>query len=108
MNGTVTCIVASYCTGIGVYRNPRQQSGESQGAARNGQRYRAICWANGLPGNQSGDAVLDPVHYNPSHPASALWIKIPFAGGEHYIPWIWFNLDAYDSDSGIRATLLQC
>jgi hypothetical protein len=114
MNGRVTCINTNahgdptYCDdGIGVYSNPRQQSGESQGSARNGQRYEAICWADGLPGNQSGDAVLNPVKYNAAHPSSALWIKIPFSG-QNYIPWIWFNLDAYDSESGIKATLRKC
>ncbi len=114
MNGRVTCINTNahgdptYCNdGIGVYERPRQQSGESVGATYNGNRFQALCWAQGQAGNQSGDAVLNPVQYNAAHPQSALWIKIPF-GGENYIPWIWFNLDDYDSESGVKATLRQC
>lgn len=87
----------SYCNGgVGVYINSRQQTGEAVGDAFSGQRYKVFCKKDGLPGNQSGDAVLDAVAYN-YYKRSAMWIQITFRGKQRYIPWIWINLDAGDN-----------
>jgi hypothetical protein len=101
--GTVRCANTnqygdpSYCNGgIGVYINSRQQTGEAVGDAFSGQRYQVFCKKDGLPGNQSGDAVLDAVAYN-YYKKSAMWIQITFRGRQRYIPWIWINLDAGDN-----------
>jgi hypothetical protein len=103
LHGTVRCANTnqygdpSYCNGgIGVYINSRQQSGESVGAARSGNTFQVFCKKDGLPGNQSGDAVLDAVAYN-YYKKSAMWIQITFRGAQRYIPWIWINLDDGDN-----------
>jgi hypothetical protein len=97
LHGTVTCVVASYCgDGIGVYRNSRQQSGEAVGDAFNGQRYQVFCKKEGMPGNQSGDAMLHAAHYN-NNKSGTMWIQITFRGAQRYIPWIWINLDSGDN-----------
>lgn len=103
LHGTVRCQNTSqygdptYCNGgIGVYINSRQQTGESVGAARSGDRFQVFCKKDGLRGNQSGDAVLDAVAYN-YNKRSAMWIQITFRGNQRYIPWIWINLDDGDN-----------
>jgi hypothetical protein len=107
LNGTVVCVNpkgATYCTTIGLYSHPAQQTGYAVGEAKNGTRFQAICQApGGSNTQQGGGTTLTSGPYNPgkgNNYKSSKWVKIT---GNRYIPYIWFNLDGGDDISLLPA-----
>ncbi|MFY1636181.1 fibronectin type III domain-containing protein [Solwaraspora sp. WMMB335] len=96
LRGTVRCVSTNgYCDqGVGIYSAPRQDSGARTGrVGRNGDSFLANCQVRGGDGDQSPSSVIFAGQYN-DNKRSDMWIRIE--GGELYIPWVWFNLDAGD------------
>jgi hypothetical protein len=94
--GTVTCVDPGYCNdGVWSYTAPWQQTpGYADAAHYNGNRLQAFCKVYGKKGNQQPEVTLHAVQHN-HQKASPYWIKYT-QNANHYIPFIWINLDDGD------------
>ncbi|WP_344119418.1 fibronectin type III domain-containing protein, partial [Planosporangium flavigriseum] len=97
--GSVYCVTAdpgvNCSSGIGIYRNSRQQDNEAVGDAAHGTRFQASCKKQGTAGNQGGPTINAA---NSNHgKQSSMWIQIPFGGKQRYIPFAWLNLENGDN-----------
>jgi hypothetical protein len=91
VTGTVVCTVNSYCgpsapsPGIWVYTTPTQ-NGTAKGNLFAGNGVTAQCWTY-----DSGGATINAAPYGGTK--DNRWLRIPFRGGNNYIPLAWVRLD---------------
>ncbi|GAA5188708.1 hypothetical protein GCM10023322_39990 [Rugosimonospora acidiphila] len=97
LKGTVTCINPpgdTYCTTIGIYNHPAQQTQYTVKTSPNGTRYQAYCQiAGGVNKQTSNTTTVNSAQYN-KNKKSTKWVKISTSA--EYIPYAWFNLDGGD------------
>jgi len=89
LHGWISCNTPSYCnTGVYAYRSPHQNVNNAiNPSIADGREFNAICRIQDSQGT-----TLKAAGYNNSK-TSSWWVKIPYGGGDNYIPFIWLNLD---------------